>query len=75
MKADRVEVSRDDQRNSWLIRIKVGGEVIRRYCDEPKDADKMTLRSAALKATADVGFTVDPTSIVIGSIDKTLFAG
>ena len=27
MKADRVEVSRDEQANRWLIRIQVGEEV------------------------------------------------
>jgi hypothetical protein len=64
MKADRVEVSRDEQANRWLIRIQVGEEVIRRPCHESKDADNDTLRDAALKTAADEGYEVDPLNIV-----------
>lgn len=64
MEADRVEVSRDEQGKRWLIRIKVGEEVIRRHCDEPKDADQITLRNAAVKTAADEGYTVDPANVV-----------
>jgi hypothetical protein len=55
MKADRVEVSRDEQKNKWLIRIKVGEEVIRRHCDEGKDVDEATLRQAAARTAAEEG--------------------
>jgi hypothetical protein len=65
MKADRVEISREDQGKRWLIRIRVGEEVIRRTCDQPKDADEATLRSAAVKAVSDEGYTVDPSDIVL----------
>ena len=65
MKADRVEVSRDEQQNEWLIRIKVGAEVIRRHCPEAKDSDEATLRRAAVKIASDEGYTVDPADIVI----------
>jgi hypothetical protein len=64
MKADRVEVSRDTQKNRWLIRIQVGEEVIRRHSDEAKDADEAKLRSAAIKAAADEGYAVDPANVV-----------
>jgi hypothetical protein len=64
MKADRIEVSRDEHANHWLIRIKVGEEVIRRTCHEPKNADKDTLRNAAIKTAADEGYEVDPANIV-----------
>lgn len=64
MKADRVEVSRDEQANGWLIRIQVGAEVIRRHCHEPKDASQETLRQAALKTAADEGYEIDPANIV-----------
>jgi hypothetical protein len=64
MKADRVEVSRDTQKNRWLIRIQVGEEVIRRHSDEAKDADEAKLRSTAIKAAADEGYTVDPANVV-----------
>lgn len=65
MKADRVEVSRDEQKNKWLIRIQVGEEVIRRYCDGGKDADEATLRDAALRTVRDEGYTVEPSNIVV----------
>jgi hypothetical protein len=64
MKADRVEVSHDDQSKRWLIRIQVGEEVIRRLCDEAKDADEMTLRRAAVEIAADEGYSVDPSAVV-----------
>jgi hypothetical protein len=64
MKADRVEVSRDEQKKRWLIRIQVGEEVIRRHCDEAKDADETTLRRAAAKTAADEGYSVGESEIV-----------
>ncbi len=64
MKADRVEVSRDEQGKKWLIRIQVGEEVIRRHSTESKDADQATMRSAALKAATDEGYEVDPANII-----------
>jgi hypothetical protein len=65
MKADRVEVARDEKANDWLIRITVGEEVIRRHCQEPKDADEATLRNAAVKTAADEGYTIDPSAVII----------
>jgi len=65
MKADRVEVSRDEQSNQWLIRIKVGEEVIRRPCKEGRNADEATLRRAAAKTAADEGYTVDAADVIV----------
>lgn len=65
MKADRVEVSHDEKGKGWLIRIKVGEEVIRRRCDAAKNADETTLRDAAAKTAQDEGYTVSPQDIVI----------
>ena len=65
MNADRVEVSRDEQNDRWLIRIQVGEEVIRRPCHESRDADEETLRNAALKTAADEGYTIDPLNVVV----------
>ncbi|MGA7410154.1 MAG: hypothetical protein WBW33_06690 [Bryobacteraceae bacterium] len=65
MKADRVEVSRDEPGNRWLIRIKVGEEVIRRHCAEPKDAGEAALRAAAVKTASDEGYTIEPSDVVI----------
>jgi hypothetical protein len=64
MKADVVEVSRDEHANQWLMRIEIGEEVIRRHCHEPKDASQDTLRSIALKTVEDEGYTIDPLNIV-----------
>ncbi|MGC2658068.1 MAG: hypothetical protein WA324_08815 [Bryobacteraceae bacterium] len=64
MKADRVEVSRDEQGNRWTIRIQVGGEVIRRHCHEPANAGEAILREAAVKTATDEGYTVDPLNVV-----------
>jgi hypothetical protein len=63
MKADRIEILRDDERKNWLIRIWVGDEVIRRHCDEPATADRDTLRNAAIKTANDEGYTIDPAHI------------
>ena len=65
MKADRVELSWDEHSKKWLVRIQVGGEVIRRHCDSPKDVDQATLRRDAAKTAADEGYTVDPEDIVV----------
>jgi len=64
MKADRVEVVRDENSKRWVIRIQVGEEVIRRPCHEPPDTDHERLRDVAVKTAADEGYTVDPASIV-----------
>jgi hypothetical protein len=63
MKADRVEVSRDDHGKGWLIRIQVGDEVIRRHCHEPQDASEEILRTAALQTVTDEGYTIDPLNV------------
>ena len=63
MNADRIEVTRDEERKNWLIRIWVGDEVIRRHCDEAAEVDRATLRNAALKIANDDGYTVDPSNV------------
>ena len=59
MHADRVEVSWDPAKSSWLVRIQSGEEAIRRHCKMPKDADEQTLRSAATKTLQDEGYDAD----------------
>lgn len=56
MRADQVEVSWDNDKKKWLVRIVVGEEVIRRYCDAPRDADEQKIRAAAQKTLADEGY-------------------
>ena len=65
MRADRVEVSWDANKSSWLLRIQSGEEVIRRHCNLPKDADEAALRSAAQKTAQDEGYELDLGSTTI----------
>jgi hypothetical protein len=64
MKADRVEVSRDDSGKQWLIRIQVGEEVIRRHAPEPKDATQDALRNVAVRIANEEGYEFDPSAVV-----------
>jgi hypothetical protein len=65
MRADRVEVSWNEGKNSWLVRIESGEEVIRRYCKEAKSADEARLRSAALQTAKDEGYEVDAGAVAV----------
>lgn len=56
MQADRVELSWDPGKSKWLVRIQVGEEVLRRYCDLPQNADEPALQQAAQKTLQDEGF-------------------
>jgi hypothetical protein len=59
MRADRVEVTWDKEKGSWLVRIVNGEEVIRRHCKLAKNVDRQTLRSTVQKTLADEGFEPD----------------
>jgi hypothetical protein len=65
MSADRVEISWDPGKSKWLVRIQSGEEVIRRYCDSPKNADEQTLRAAAEKTVRDEGYQVGPAGVTV----------
>jgi hypothetical protein len=65
MTADRVEVSWDPSKTKWLVRIQSGEEVIRRYCDAPKNADEQALRTAAAKTVRDEGYQLGPSGITV----------
>ncbi|HEY7302838.1 MAG TPA: hypothetical protein VH601_01890 [Bryobacteraceae bacterium] len=65
MNADRINVSWDPDKKKWLVRIQVGEEVIRRYCNEPKNADDQTLRSAAEKTAIDEGYQVAAANVSV----------
>jgi hypothetical protein len=65
MRADRAEVSWDAGKSKWLVRISVGEEVIRRYCDLPQTASESELRSAAQSTLKDEGFELDGAAITI----------
>ena len=65
MRADGAEVSWDAGKSKWLVRIKSGEEVIRRYCDAPKNANETSLRSAVQKTLNDEGYEADQAQILI----------
>jgi phosphomannomutase len=65
MTADRVEVSWDPGKSKWLVRIQNGEEVIRRYCDAPKNADEQALRAAAEKTVIEEGYEHNPAKVTI----------
>lgn len=65
MRADRADVSWDREKSKWLVRIAVGEEVIRRYCNLPQNASENDLRTAAQKTLQDEGYEADGAAINI----------
>ena len=65
MGPDNVEVSWDTKKSQWLVRIKTGEEVIRRYCKAPHDTDEETLRALAQKTVTDEGYDSAPAQMTI----------
>ena len=65
MRADRVEVSWDGDKNKWLVRIQAGEEVIRRHCDIPRDADEQKIRAAAQRTLVDEGYELNSAQMVV----------
>jgi hypothetical protein len=65
MRVDEVEASWDAARKSWLLRIRIGEEVIRRHCDAARNADDGTLKSLAQKTLQDEGFDPEPAGLKI----------
>ena len=65
MRADRVEVSWDQTKSNWLVRIVTGEEVIRRHCKAPKDADEQTLRTVAKKTIQEEGYEPEVAEVSI----------
>ena len=65
MRADRVEISWENEKSNWLIRIEAGEEVVRRHCDLPQNADETQLRSAAQKTIQDEGYELPASSVIL----------
>lgn len=63
--ADRAEVSWDNDKSKWMVRIQMGEEVIRRYCKGSKDTDSQTLQADALQTAKDEGYDVDAANVTI----------
>ena len=67
VRADRIEVSWDSEKNKWLVRIQSGEEVIRRYCDLPRDANPEAVRAAAIQTARDEGYEVEPAALAVNA--------
>ena len=65
MRADEVEASWDPAKNKWLLRIRIGEEVVRRHSDASKDADEQTLKSVVRQALLDEGYESEPGELTI----------
>ena len=66
MRADQAQVSWDDKNKTWLVRIKIGEEVIRRHSKTAKDTDDQTLRSLAVKVAQEEGYELEPSKVSVG---------
>jgi hypothetical protein len=65
MRADSAEVSWDTEKSKWVVRITVGEEVVRRYCNLPQSASETDLRSAAQTTLKDEGYELEGVAITI----------
>jgi hypothetical protein len=65
MRADSIEVSWDNAKSKWMVRIQAGEEVIRRQCSLAKNADEQALRQAAKDTLKDEGYDLDSSPITI----------
>ena len=67
MKADRAEVSWDESKKKWLVRIVVGEEVIRRHFSGGKSAAPEDLKASAVQTAADEGYAVEPDKVAVAA--------
>jgi hypothetical protein len=66
MRADQAQVSWDEKNKNWLVRIKIGEEVIRRHSKSAKNTDDQTLRSLAVKVAQEEGYELEPGKVSVG---------
>ena len=67
MNADRAEVSWDQPKKQWLVRIQVGEEVIRRHVHvkHAGQTDEQMLRLMAVELAKDEGYQLDQAAVSI----------
>lgn len=59
-------VSWDAAKKHWVIRLQVGGEVIKRPAlKSARDADDESLRSMAIQVAQDEGYQLSPAAITV----------
>ena len=64
-KAAQAQVSWDSQKKSWLVRIQMGEEVIKRPAKAAADAADDTLRSLAVTLAQDEGYAIEASNVTI----------
>ena len=66
LRADTAAVSWDEQRKRWVIRLRVGEEVIKRAAPKvARDAADEVLHSMAVSTANDEGYELDPASVTV----------
>jgi hypothetical protein len=66
LSADSAQVNWDTAKKHWLVRVKIGEEVIRRSIPKvPQSAGDEVLRSAAVEMAMADGYQVDPAKVAI----------
>jgi len=66
LKADKAEVLWDEGKKSWVVRIQIGEEVVRRTCKKSqRDLAESVLRDLALQTVADDGYQIAPEAVVV----------
>jgi hypothetical protein len=64
-KADNAQVTWDPQKKGWVIRIRIGEEVIKRPSKSSSDTSEELLRSTAVQVALDEGYELDPAKVAI----------
>lgn len=66
VRANAAEVFWDAGKKSWVVRIHVGAEAVRRTCkDTPQDADEAALHTLAVKTAQDEGYELPVGSVSV----------
>ncbi len=66
VRADTAAVSWDEQRKRWVIRLRVGEEVIKRPAPNvARDANDEVLHSTAVRIANDEGYELDPADVTV----------
>jgi hypothetical protein len=66
MEVNNAAVTWDADKKRWVIRLQVGGDVIKRPgLKSSHDADDESLRSMAVKVAQDDGYQLNPSAITV----------
>ncbi|WP_321471833.1 hypothetical protein [uncultured Paludibaculum sp.] len=66
VRANAAEVFWDTDKKTWVVRIQVGGEAVRRTCKgTPQNADEAALHSLALQTAQDEGYELAETAVSV----------